>query len=204
MSEQGPDRTPERTEDEGPMTSDTAKGAREPQGAAQEREERDAEAVSRFVERFASEMTEAGMQRMASRVFAALLADDDASMTSAELALALQISPAAVSGAINYLTQVSMVGREREPGSRRDRYRLHNEIWYTTFASRDRVLTRWEQTLRDGARTLGEHTPAGARIAETAAFFEFMQSELGAMMDRWEEHRKTLDLPAAEGTQDDA
>ncbi len=187
------------------MVSESAEGAREPQDVARRREVRDGrdpEAVSRFVERFASEMTEAGMQRMASRVFAALLADDDASMTSAELALALQISPAAVSGAVSYLTQVSMVGREREPGSRRDRYRLHNEIWYTTFASRDRVLTRWEQTLRDGARTLGEHTPAGARIAETAAFFEFMQSELGAMMDRWEAHRKTLDLPPADDASD--
>ncbi|MFB7915303.1 GbsR/MarR family transcriptional regulator [Streptomyces sp. NPDC056061] len=164
------------------------------------RAERDAAAVSRFVERFASDMTEAGMQRMASRVFAALLADDDGSMTSAELALALQISPAAVSGAVNYLTQVSMVGREREPGSRRDRYRLHNELWYTTFANRDRVLTRWESTLKEGARTLGEHTPAGARLAETAAFFEFVQEELSGMMDRWREHRKTLDLPVVDGS----
>ncbi|TWG04105.1 DNA-binding transcriptional regulator GbsR (MarR family) [Streptomyces brevispora] len=176
--------------------TDRATGKRDTDGTPGKR---DAEAVSRFVERFASELTEAGMQRMASRVFAALLADDDASMTSAELALALQISPAAVSGAVNYLTQVSMVGREREPGSRRDRYRLHNEIWYTTFTSRDRVLTRWEQTLKDGVGALGEHTPAGARLAETAAFFEFMQGELAAMMDRWREHRKTLDLSAADG-----
>lgn len=150
---------------------------------------RDEAAVARFVERFAAEMTEAGMQRMASRVFAALLADDDASMTSAELGKQLQISPAAVSGAINYLTQVSMVGREREPGSRRDRYRLHNEIWYATFASRDQVLTRWERTLREGARSLGEDTPAGARIVETAEFFEFLQSELVGLMDRWRESR---------------
>ncbi|MGW1190247.1 GbsR/MarR family transcriptional regulator [Streptomyces sp. NPDC002559] len=157
---------------------------------------RDAEAVSRFVERFASEMTEAGMQRMAARVFAALLADDDGSMTSAELAMALQISPAAVSGAISYLTQVSMVGRERDPGSRRDRYRVHDEVWYTTFASRDQVLTRWENALREGVRTLGEDTPAGARLAETVAFFEFLQAELSGMMDRWREHRKTLDFPA--------
>ena len=157
--------------------------------------ERDEEAVSRFVERFAAEMTEAGMQRMASRVFAALLADDDASMTSAELGEQLQISPAAVSGAINYLTQVSMVGRERDPGSRRDRYRLHNEIWYATFASRDQVLTRWERTLRDGARSLGEDTPAGARIAETAEFFEFLQTELVDLMDRWRDYRKKFDLP---------
>lgn len=151
---------------------------------------RDEDAVSRFVERFAAEMTEAGMQRMAARVFAALLADDDASMTSADLGRQLQISPAAVSGAINYLTQVSMVGRERDPGSRRDRYRLHDEIWYATFASRDQVLTRWERTLKDGARSLGEDTPAGARLAETAEFFAFMQTELMGLLDRWRESRR--------------
>ena len=78
-------------------------------------------AASRFVERLAAEMTEAGMQRMASRVFAALLASETASMTSAELAEQLQISPAAVSGAIRYLNQVSMVSRERDPCTRRER-----------------------------------------------------------------------------------
>lgn len=151
---------------------------------------RDEEAAARFVERFAAEMAEAGMQRMAARVFAALLADDDASMTSADLGRQLQISPAAVSGAISYLTQVRMVGRERDPGSRRDRYRLHDEIWYATFANRDQVLTRWERTLRDGARSLGEDTPAGARLKETAEFFEFMQTELVGVLDRWRESRK--------------
>ncbi|MCY1652358.1 MarR family transcriptional regulator [Streptomyces sp. SL294] len=150
---------------------------------------RDEDAVSRFVERFAAEMTEAGIQRMAARVFASLLADDDASMTSAELGRQLRISPAAVSGAINYLSQVRMVGRERDPGSRRDRYRLHDEIWYATFAERDQVLIRWERTLRDGARSLGEDTPAGARLKETAEFFAFMQTELLGVLERWRESR---------------
>lgn len=150
---------------------------------------RDEDAVSRFVERFAAELTEAGMQRMASRVFAALLAADSGALSSAELAEQLRISPAAVSGAVRYLTQVSMVGREREPGSRRDRYRLHNELWYETFTRRDQVLTRWEKTLRDGAETLGPDTPAGARVAETAEFFEFLQEELIGVMDRWRASR---------------
>lgn len=34
---------------------------------------------------------------------------------------------------MSYLAQVNMVSREREPGSRRDRYVLHNELWYETF-----------------------------------------------------------------------
>ncbi|WP_329119534.1 GbsR/MarR family transcriptional regulator [Streptomyces sp. NBC_01465] len=154
----------------------------------------DPEAVGRFVERFASELAEAGMQRMASRVFAALLASKDGAMTSAELALALQISPAAVSGAVRYLSQASMVAREREPGSRRDRYVLHNELWYETFTRRDQLLTRWEKMLREGAETLGPDSAAGARVAETAAFFDFLQHEMHQMMDRWQAHRATLDL----------
>ncbi|MFI6702822.1 GbsR/MarR family transcriptional regulator [Streptomyces sp. NPDC050509] len=156
-------------------------------------------AVSRFVERFAAVMTEAGMQRTASRVFAALIASDDASLTSAELSEQLGISPAAVSGAIRYLTQVGMAGRERDPGSRRDRYRIHNEVWYTTFAHRDTVLTRWESALREGTESLGRDTPAGARIAETAEFFEFLQEELMAMMERWQALQEKRRAEATEG-----
>ncbi|RST19615.1 MarR family transcriptional regulator [Streptomyces sp. WAC05374] len=153
------------------------------------------EQVSRFVERFAAELTEAGMQRMASRVFAALLASEGGSLTSAELSEQLCISPAAVSGAIRYLNQVGMVSREREPGSRRDRYVLHNELWYETFTRRDQILTRWEAILREGAETLGRDSVAGARVAETAEFFEFLQKEMHQMLDRWREHRATRPQP---------
>ncbi|MHA7960947.1 GbsR/MarR family transcriptional regulator [Streptomyces sp. L500] len=154
--------------------------------------ERDQEAVSRFVERFAAELTEAGMPRMASRVFAALLASDAGVMTSAGLAEALRISPAAVSGAVRYLTQVDMIGREREPGTRRDRYRLNAEVWFHALTRRDQLLIRWEGILRDGAKTLGADSPAGVRVAETAEFIEFLQKEFEGVLDRWREHRAAL------------
>jgi hypothetical protein len=145
--------------------------------------------VSRFVERFASEMTEAGMQRMASRVFAALLASEKGALSSTELAEQLRISPAAVSGAVRYLTHVSMIRREREPGTRRDLYRLHDELWYEAFGRRDQIMVRWEAVLLEGAELLGTDTPAGRRIAESADFFAFIQKEIPLMMDRWRAHR---------------
>ncbi|WP_432038458.1 GbsR/MarR family transcriptional regulator [Streptomyces cucumeris] len=157
---------------------------------------RDQEAVSRFVERFAADLAEAGMQRMGARVFAALLVSDSGQLTSAELAERLQISPAAVSGAVRYLTQVDMVAREREPGSRRDRYRLHNEVWYETLTRRDQLLARWEGTMREGAEVLGPDTPAGLRVTETADFFDFMQKELPKMLDRWRAHQAARREPA--------
>ncbi|WP_406294545.1 MarR family transcriptional regulator [Embleya sp. NBC_00888] len=146
---------------------------------------RDEAEVTRYIERFASELADAGMQRMAARVFAALLAADSASMTSAELADALRISPAAVSSAIAYLSQVRMVHREREPGSRRDRYRLHDELWYETYGERDKMLSRFEVVLREGAQSLGPDTPAGVRAQESADFFAFLQVEFVGVMERW-------------------
>ncbi|MFF6997676.1 GbsR/MarR family transcriptional regulator [Streptomyces sp. NPDC008313] len=150
---------------------------------------RDEEAVSRFVEGFAAQLVEAGMQRMPSRVFAALLASDSGALTSAELGGQLQVSPAAVSGAVRYLAQQHMVSREREPGSRRERYRVHGDQWYEALTSREAVLKRWQSALRDGVDSLGEQTPAGRRLAETLAFFDFVDREVAAMMDRWRAHR---------------
>ncbi|GGK97784.1 GbsR/MarR family transcriptional regulator [Streptomyces flaveus] len=153
---------------------------------------RDPEAVSKFVESFAAQLVEAGMQRMAARVFAALLASDSGAMTSVELGEQLRISPAAVSGAVRYLAQQHMVSRERDPGSRRERYRVHSNQWYEALTNRDAVLKRWEYALREGVDGLGPETPAGRRLAETLAFFEFLEGELQSLMDRWRVERARL------------
>lgn len=152
----------------------------------------DAEAVSRFVEKFASHLVEAGMPRMPARIFAALLSSDSGALTAAELGEQLRVSPAAVSGAVRYLSQQHMVNREREPGTRRDIFRVHSNQWYEALGNRDGVLKRWEEAMRDGVLSLGEDTPAGRRLAETLAFFEFVQGELAGMMDRWRVHREML------------
>ncbi|MFI8090896.1 GbsR/MarR family transcriptional regulator [Streptomyces sp. NPDC086080] len=152
----------------------------EPSGTA-----RDPEVVSRFVEHFAAQLVEAGLPRMPARVFAALLASDTGVMTSAELGERLRISPAAVSGAVRSLARQHMVSREREPGSRRERYRVHGDQWYEALTNREAVIRRWEGALRDGVTSLGADTPAGRRLAETLAFFEFVEQEVEAMMGRW-------------------
>jgi DNA-binding transcriptional regulator GbsR (MarR family) len=90
---------------------------------------RDPEAVSRFIERFASVLTESGVPRMPARVFIALLSSDSGRLTAAELAERVQASPAAIAGAVRYLLQVHLAIREREPGTRRDVFRLLDDSW---------------------------------------------------------------------------
>ena len=117
---------------------------------------------AQFVEHFALLLDEAGMPRMPARAFAAILAEDAGRLTARDLAERLAVSPAAVSGAVRYLTQAGMVSRGREPGARRDDYRLHDDVWYELYAYRGEMLRRWEQAMDEGAEALGRDTPAGS------------------------------------------
>ena len=75
--------------------------------------------------------------------------------------------------------------RERQPGSRRYRYVLRDPTWYELVARREHILGRWITTARDGVDALGPATPAGRRLAESLAFFEFLAEEMPAMLERW-------------------
>ncbi|MFC5182396.1 GbsR/MarR family transcriptional regulator [Actinomadura harenae] len=162
---------------------------RAPEGT---RDGRDEEAVHRFVERFASSLADSGWPRMAARIFVALLATDSGALTAAELSEELRISPAAVSGAVRYLIHLDLVTREREPGTRRDLYRVGNEAWQEALSRRDTALAKWTAGLLEGSDLLGSATPAGERLAEAAEFFDFIRSDLELILERWEAHRESL------------
>ena len=146
---------------------------------------RDEAAVRRFVERFALDLGDAGMPRMPARVFAAVLSAPEGRCTAAELARLLQVSPAAISGAVRYLLQVGLVHREREPGERRDHYRISKEIWYEAIIRREAVVARWEQDLEQGIKAVGPHTPAGDRLEETRRFLAFTREQLARVLHDW-------------------
>lgn len=148
------------------------------------------EAVTAYVERFASVLVAAGIPAMAARVLAALHVTDSGRLTAAELAEMLQISPAAVSGAVRYLSGLGLIHKERMPGSRRDYYRMPPNVWVEVVRMQQQVLVRWAKTLSEGVDVVGAHTAAGERMAEYAEFFDFVMSEFPALMARWEAHRQ--------------
>ena len=152
-------------------------------------EGRDAEAVRRFIEQFALTLAESGMARMPARVFAAILTADDGRCTAAELAGLLGVSPAAISGAVRYLTQLRLVRREREPGQRRDHYRSSSDTWYEAITRREEMVARWEQDLADGVKAVGPGSPAGDRLEETRQFFEHFRRALEQAVLDWRELR---------------
>ena len=145
------------------------------------------------MERFALVFTASGIPRMPARVFAYVLADDAESYTAAQLAEGLRVSPAAISQAVRYLVQVGLLGREREPGSRSDVYRIYDDdVWSRIYSGQELVLERFEEAAADGVAALGLDRQGGRRLEETRRFFAFMRAELPRSLERWRTHRASL------------
>jgi DNA-binding transcriptional regulator GbsR (MarR family) len=164
----------------------TSSGASAPVGSASGA--RDPAAVRNFIESFTSQLTQAGFPRTPARIFVALLTSDSSRLSAAELGELLQTSPASVSGGVRYLIQVGLVTAEGEPGSRRQHYRMPADVWDEIVRLRDRQFARWVTELRDGVTALGGATPAGARMADTVRYFEFLSGEMSSMLARWHDH----------------
>lgn len=145
--------------------------------------------VDRFVERFALLLTDAGLARMPSRVFGALLVTDEGRLTAGEIADTLRVSPAAVSGAVRYLLQVGLIVRRRDPGERRDHYEVTDDMWYEAYANRDQQLAQWADLMKEGVAAVGPETKAGWRLETSRQFFEFLQQEIPDLLAKWRKYQ---------------
>ena len=144
-----------------------------------------------FVERLGSTFTEAGFPRLPARVFSCLLATESGRMTATELADSLEVSPGAVSGAVNYLAGVHLIHRERERGSRRDVYVVRDDAWHDMMLNSARIYDPFIRALADGVATVGgEASRAGARLALSVEFLEFISVEVAGIGERWEARRR--------------
>lgn len=150
---------------------------------------RDEQAVRQFIERFAAVLAQAGVPLMPARVFVALLTADAPRLTADDIAEVLQVSPAAVSGAVRYLLPIGLVTRETQPGSRRYWYRTPRNVWVEVSRLQDQVMARWSQIMRDGLELISPESPAVPRIQDSIMYFDFLEKELPMVWSRWEEYR---------------
>jgi DNA-binding transcriptional regulator GbsR (MarR family) len=141
-----------------------------------------------------SALTQAGLPRVPSLVFSALLVDDDGRMTSAELSDALELSPASISGAVRYLEQVGMLRRERERGSRRDVYVVDDDAWHGAMMRRDQMYAPMVAALNAGLTAVDADSRVHQRLLLTREFLVFVDQELSTLAEKWEKRRTELDL----------
>ncbi|MGW0105441.1 helix-turn-helix domain-containing protein [Streptomyces sp. XHT-2] len=164
------------------------RGARQAK-AAPDAYGRDPEAVRAFEETLTTVFIASGTPRMMARVMACLTLSDSGSLTAAELAERLRVSPASVSKAIAFLETQDLVRRFRDEGGRRERYGFDEDIWYRSMAAGARSTAQIAATSREGVDVMGPGTPAATRLENAARFLDFVSE---TMLRAAEEARELL------------
>jgi DNA-binding transcriptional regulator GbsR (MarR family) len=143
-------------------------------------------------EQVAALLAAAGMQRMQARVLTSLMTSETGQLTSQELQERLQVSAAAVSGAVRSLQNIGLIHRMTEPGGRRDVYALPGDSWYGASMQVDRIYLALSKHVQDAVDALDEDgSPRWRRLQEMADFFRFMSRRLPELLAEWNEQRSS-------------
>lgn len=134
---------------------------------------RDPEAVRAYEETLTTVFIASGTPKMMARVMACLTLSDSGSLTAAELAERLEVSPASISKAITFLESQDLVRRFRDEG-RRERYGFDEDIWYQSMVASARSTAQVAETSRQGVAVMGRGTPAAVRLENAARFLDFV------------------------------
>ena len=136
------------------------------------------EAARGFVDRFATLLAATGLPRMTARVFVCLLTADASGLTSADLVGRLQVSPASVSKSIGYLEAMELVVRRPDPGGRRERYVIDDDVWLRAWQADTGAHGEIAVAARQGVEIFGAGSTAGTRLHAMGRFFARLSEQM--------------------------
>jgi DNA-binding transcriptional ArsR family regulator len=139
---------------------------------------RPTEVVRGFVDQFAALLAATGLPRMTARVFVCLLTADAGGLTAAELVARLRVSPASVSKSIGYLEAMALVMRRPDPGGRRERYVIDDDVWLRAWQADTGAHGEIAAATQRGIEIFGAGTTAGARLRKMGQFFARLSEQM--------------------------
>ncbi len=160
---------------------------------------RDPEAVRAYEETLTTVFIASGTPRMMARVMACLTLSDSGSLTAAELAQRLDVSPASVSKAVTFLEGQGLIRREREEG-RRERYGVDDDIWHQSMMASARSTAQVAETSRQGVDIMGRGTPAATRLENIARYLDFISEAITRAAEQAREVLHTKPGTTSDGT----
>lgn len=141
-----------------------------------------------FSDELAALLDAAGFPRMPARTLMALLTSPTGELTADQISDVLDVSPAAVSGAIRYLQSVQVLRVGSLPGTRRRKYALAPN-WYVATLTRLSLYGELSGLAQHRPPSIGSDTPAGRRVQEMADFYGFLNRKFPELLSEWEQLR---------------
>ena len=143
-----------------------------------------------FVEDFGIALADLGLPRMAGRLLGHLLVCEPPEQSSRDIAEALQASKGSVSSTTRLLIDHGIVDRVARPAERVDYFRIRPGVWTKIMRLRLAQAARIHEVAERGIELLHRDDLAGhARIEELHDFYQFLEIEYQALLERWEQQR---------------
>ncbi|WP_368497008.1 GbsR/MarR family transcriptional regulator [Herbiconiux sp. A18JL235] len=139
----------------------------------------------RVADQAAAMLTAAGLPRMPARTLMALVASPDEGYTAAQLAERLGVSPAAISGAVRYLTSLRMIEKVSRPGERLARYEMVDDGWHAMVVANAPLYGRLADAIDEIADENADAQHSVARAREVAGFLRFLQTRMPELVEEW-------------------
>ena len=130
------------------------------------------------MDQFATLLAATGLPRMTARVFVCLLTADTSGLTAADLVRRLQVSPASVSKSIGYLEGMELVARQPDPGGRRERYLIDDDVWLRAWRADTGAHGEIATAAQRGIEIFGTETTTGARLGKMGRFFARLSEQM--------------------------
>lgn len=145
-----------------------------------------------YVDEVATFFASEGMPLIAGRVIGWLLISDPPEQSAADLAEVLGVSRSSISSAARLLTPSGLVEGVRKRGERQEYLRIRADGWSRMLAARYAKTTAFRQLTERGLDVLGDQHPARReRLESVTELYRFLESELPAMWERWEQRGST-------------
>jgi hypothetical protein len=138
-----------------------------------------------YAEEVALTLEAMGMPRSSGKLLGWLLVCDPPQQSSAELAAALDLSPASVSTGTRMLENARLIRRVPVPGTRGKVYEMVEDAM-TRSTQDGRVRVMRDLMDRGLAIVGGQDAPRGRRLRRTRDFYAFLDREIPELIRRFE------------------
>lgn len=133
-----------------------------------------------------------GLPRMVGRVLGVLLISQESEFSAGKLAEALQASRGSISSATRSLIDMGLVQRRTRRGERRDYFRVKPNAWDEVMRRELESLKTFRQMAERGLGLIDpEDKAARQNLEEMREFYAYWETELPAVLERWEEGKET-------------
>ncbi len=151
------------------------------------------EEMKRFAEEVGIVFEQTGLPRMAGRIFGWLLVSTPPYQSPSELAEALMASRGSISTMTRLLIQLGLVERSGMLGERQAYFRIKPDAWHHLMGrGLDDEIKMFRQLAKRGLAILADEThPSRKYLEEMHDVYAFLEREFPALLERWEQERKT-------------